>query len=149
MSHKIADEGSSQDLWARFRFSVVGPLLSSPPENGTLRESLIALSKKQWNHPITGRWVIFTFSTIERWFYQARKENNPITALRTKRREDAGQSRQLSAPLKQVIQVQYRQHPSWSYQLHLDNLAVLFKKSEEPGQQDLGILLPIAPSYVI
>ena len=143
MSNKISDEGTFQDRWARFRFSVVGPLLSSPPENGTLRESLMSLAKKQWNHPITGRWVTFTFSTIERWFYQARKENNPITALRTKRREDAGKSRQLSAPLKQAIQVQYRQHPSWSYQLHLDNLAVLFKQSQEPGQQSLGAL----PSY--
>lgn len=143
MSNKISDEGTSLDRWARFRFSVVGPLLSSPPVNGTLRESLIALSKKQWNHPITGRWVSFTFSTIERWFYQARKENNPITALRTKRREDAGKSRQLSTPLKQAIQIQYRQHPSWSYQLHLDNLAVLFKQLQAPGQQGLGAL----PSY--
>ena len=49
MSNKISDGGTFQDRWARFRFSVVGPLLSSPPENGTLRESLIALSKKQWN----------------------------------------------------------------------------------------------------
>ena len=65
MSNKISDEGTSQDLWARFRFSVVGPLLSAPPENGTLRESLIALSKKQWKHPITGKPVTFSFSTIE------------------------------------------------------------------------------------
>ena len=130
MSNKISDEGTLQNRWARFRFSVVGPLLSSPPKNGTLRESLIALSKKQWNHPITGRWATFTFSTIERWLDQARKENNPITALRTKRREDAGNAVQLSTPLKQALTVQYRQHPSWSYQLHLDNLAVIFKQSQ-------------------
>jgi putative transposase len=143
MSNKISDEGTSLDRWARFRFTVVGPLLSSPPEKGTLRQSLIALSKKQWNHPITGKPVTFSFSTIEDWFYQARKQNNPITALRTKRREDAGKSRQLSSPLKQAIQVQYRQHPGWSYQLHLDNLAVMVKQSQEPGQQYLGTI----PSY--
>lgn len=143
MSNKVADEGTSLERWARFRFSVVGPLLSSPPEHGALGESLIALSKKQWKHPITGKPVTFSFSTIENWFYQARKENNPIVALRTKRREDAGKSRQLSVPLKQALTVQYRQHPSWSYQLHLDNLGSLFKQSQEPGQQDFGTL----PSY--
>ena len=138
MNQKIPDEGTCQDRWARFRFSVVGPLFSAPPKSGELRESLISLSKKQWNHPITGKPVTFSFSTIENWFYQARKQNNPIIALRTKRREDAGQSRQLSAPLKLAIQQQYRQHPGWSYQLHVDNLAVLLKQS-----QDLGAL----PSY--
>jgi transposase InsO family protein len=96
------------------------------------------LSKKQWKHPITGKPVSFTFSTIERWFYQTRKENDPICALRTKRREDAGKSRLLSTPLKYSIHQQYRQHPAWSYQLHLDNLAVLVKQSET-----LGVL----PSY--
>ena len=138
MNQKIPDEGTRQDRWARFRFSVVGPLLSAPPKGGELRDSLISLSKKQWTHPITGKPVTFIFSTIENWFYQARKQNNPIIALRTKRREDAGQSRQISAPLKLAIQQQYRQHPGWSYQLHVDNLAVLLKKS-----QDLGTL----PSY--
>jgi transposase InsO family protein len=138
MNQKIPDEGTRQDRWARFRFSVVGPLFSAPPKSGELREGLIALSKKQWNHPITGKPVTFSFSTIENWFYQARKQNNPIIALRTKRREDAGQSRQLSAPLKLAIQQQYRQHPGWSYQLHVDNLAVLLKQS-----QDLGTI----PSY--
>ena len=138
MNQKRPDEGTCQDRWARFRFSVVGPLFSAPPKSGELRESLISLSKKQWNHPITGKPVTFSFSTIENWFYQARKQNNPIIALRTKRREDAGQSRQLSAPLKLAIQQQYRQHPGWSYQLHVDNLAVLLKQS-----QDLGAL----PSY--
>ena len=80
MNQKIPDEGTCQDRWARFRFSVVGPLFSAPPKSGELRESLISLSKKQWNHPITGKPVTFSFSTIENWFYQARKQNNPIIA---------------------------------------------------------------------
>lgn len=144
MSKKLSDEGSSQDLWARFRFSVVGPLLSSPPAKGTLRDSLMALAKKQWKHPITGKPVTFSFSTIEDWFYQARKKKNPIVALRPKRREDADKSRKLSSPLTQALRVQYHQHPSWSYQLHLDNLAVIFNQLQESGQQqNLGTL----PSY--
>lgn len=133
MSNKTPHVGSKQDRWARFRFSVVGPLLSAPPESGELQEALMALSKKQWRHPVSGEAVYFAFSTIERWLYLARNQNNPVTALRTKRREDAGQSRQLSAALKQTIQQQYRQHPSWSYQLHVDNLAVLVGQSPELG----------------
>ena len=107
MSQKTHDGETPQDRWARFRFSVVGPLLSAPPKGGELEESLMALSKKQWKHPITDEMVTFGFSTIERWLYQARKQDNPITALRPKRREDAGQSRQLSVALKQAIQTQY------------------------------------------
>lgn len=134
MSHKTHDGETPQDRWARFRFSVVGPLLSAPPEGGKLEESLIVLSKKQWKHPLTGEVVTFGFSTIERWLYQARKQDNPITALRPKRREDAGQSRQLSVALKQAIQTQYRQHPGWSYQLHVDNLAILVTQSGALGK---------------
>ena len=130
MSNKIPDEGTPSDRWARFRFCVVGPLLSSPPKRGELNGALIDLSKKQWKHPITGAMVSFSFSAIERWLYEARQQNNPICALRTKRREDAGQSRQLSAELKQAIRQQYSQHPGWSYQLHVDNLAILIKQLE-------------------
>lgn len=139
MTRKINDGELPQDRWARFRFSVVGPLLSAPPGEGELRESLGALSKKQWKHPITGAVVSFAFSTIERWLYQARKQNNPVTALRPKRREDAGKSRQLSIALKQTLTQQYRQHPGWSYQLHVDNLAVLVAQQS----QVLGTM----PSY--
>ena len=31
----------------------------------------------------------------------------------------------MSLPLREALTAQYRQHPSWSYQLHADNLAVL------------------------
>ncbi len=35
--------------WARFRFSVVGSLLSSPPAHGELKAALEALAGKTWN----------------------------------------------------------------------------------------------------
>lgn len=130
MSNKIPDEGTPSDRWARFRFTVVGPLLSSPPQQGDLNKALSDLSKKQWKHPLTGGPVSFSFSAIERWYYEARTQNNPLCALRTKRREDAGQSKLLTCALKQIIHQQYQEHPSWSYQLHVDNLAVLIKQSE-------------------
>jgi len=107
-----------QARWARFRFSIIGPLLSAPPKPGELQSALEALSKKQWRHPITGEGVNFGVSTLERWFYRARRHVDPIGILRTKRRTDAAHSRTLSVELKKIIQQQYREHPGWSYQLH-------------------------------
>jgi hypothetical protein len=59
----------SHEQWARFRFSVIGPLLAAPPERGELQEQLKNLAAKKWQHPITGQRVQFGLSTIERWFY--------------------------------------------------------------------------------
>ena len=43
---------STAALWARFRFSVVGPLLSAPPEKGQLKAALQSLAAKVWIHPV-------------------------------------------------------------------------------------------------
>jgi len=71
----------SHELWARFRFSVIGPLLAAPPERGELQEQLQSLAAKKWHHPITGQRVQFGLSTIERWFYTARNEKKDIAWL--------------------------------------------------------------------
>ena len=134
MSNKQPDAATCQERWARFRFSVIGPLLSAPPDPGQLKAELTVLTQKQWRHPITGLPVNFGFSTIERWLYQARPKNDPVGALRTKRRLDAGTTNTLSASLKVLIHHQHRSHPSWSYQLHFDNLKTIEKKMPEPGE---------------
>jgi len=132
------DIGSRQERWARLRFAVVGPLLSSPPEKGQLQPTLKKLAQQQWLHPITVLPVYFGLSTIERWYYQAKDELDPITALRPKRREDAGQHRMLSLLVKQALKAQYQAHKSWSYQLHVDNIKALSQQ-----QPELGLI----PSY--
>lgn len=134
MSNKQPDAGTRQERWARFRFSIIGPLLAAPPDNGELQAALEMLTQKQWRHPITGLPIHFGVSTIERWLYQSRHENDPVSALRTKRRMDAGLSNTLSAQLKVIIQNQHREHPSWSYQLHVDNLHVVVKKTPDLGE---------------
>jgi hypothetical protein len=74
-------------LWARFRFSVVGVLLSSPPARGELQASLRALAAKTWTHPITGADVRFSAVTIERWYYTARRaQDDPVGVLRARKR---------------------------------------------------------------
>lgn len=137
-----SDNDSSTDTrqarWARFRFSIIGHLLSAPPKKGELKSHLEELSKKQWNHPITGQLISLSFSTLEHWFYRAKKTHDPVSSLRTKLRTDSRSSRKLSENLKKVIQDQHIAYPRWSYQLHIDNLAIRVK--DTPG---LGPL----PSY--
>src|SRR5262245_31133401 len=129
----------SHEQWARFRFSVVGPLLAAPPQRGQLQEQLKGLAAQKWRHPINGQWVQFGLSTIEGWYYTARNEKqDPMQALRRKIRSDQGQHPALKPPVRELLLTQYRQHPSWSYQLHFDNLAVVIEKQPTLGP---------APSY--
>ena len=84
----------TSDFWARFRFSVVGSLLSSPPARGELKAAIDALAEKTWTHPASGRDVRFATATIERWFHRARHEKqDPLGVLRRKIRKDRGQVR--------------------------------------------------------
>lgn len=138
MSKNKQNAETNHARWARFRFSIIGPLLSAPPDSGHLKNELIALSKKQWRNPITGVPISFSVSTLERWFYAAKHSNDPIQTLRIKRRSDAALSRTLSNELKLAARNQYREHPGWSYQLHRDNLAVIAKQLSPPVH---------APSY--
>ena len=55
--------------WARFRFSVVGPLFSSPPARGELKTAIRALAEMTWRHPVSECNVQFAAATIERWYY--------------------------------------------------------------------------------
>ena len=126
------DGGARREKWARLRFAVVGPLLASPPPSGQLRAELERLSQREWAHPSGKGPVRFAASTIERWYYRARAEwQDPVKALRRKLRTDVGRERAMSTALIAALREQYRAHPSWSAQLHYDNLQTLVK--ENPG----------------
>jgi len=114
----------SHERWAHLRFGVVGGLLASPPAAGELRAELSRLSEKPWRHPTTGEPVRFGLSTIERWYYAARAGSNPVGVLRRKLRRDSGRFLAIKDELGQALRRQYKEHPSWSCKLHLDNLAV-------------------------
>jgi hypothetical protein len=58
--------------------------------------------------------------------------------LRRKLREDSGRFLAITEKLAQALRRQYTEHPSWSYKLHLDNLAVQIERDP-----DLGV----PPSY--
>ena len=110
---------ADRDRWARLRFAIIGPLLAAPPAKGELQDALRALSRRTWEHPTTGSPIQFGKSTLERWFYAARRASqDPVAVLKTKVRSDAGRHRMLSPRLIEAIHAQYRDHPSWSVQLH-------------------------------
>ncbi len=124
------------ERWAHLRFSIVGPLLAAPPEPGRLRAALTELAGKQWRHPTSGEPTEFALSTIERWYYGAKRERrDPVRALRRRMRSDAGRSRAMPSALHEALLAQYRDHPSWSYQLHHDNLTALVAVEPERGPQ--------------
>jgi len=123
------------DLWARFRFSVVGSLLSSPPARGEVKKAIRSLAAKAWTHPVSGREVRFAAGTIERWYYKARRErDDPVGVLQRAVRKDCGKV-SLAPALAEHLFRQYRDHPHWTYRLHYDNLAARVK-----GDPSLGVL---------
>jgi putative transposase len=120
-------------LWGRFRFSVIGALLSSPPPRGELKAAIRALAAKTWTHPVTGRDVHFAAVTIERWYYTARRaQDDPVGVLRRAVRKDCGQV-SLPAAVAEWLRRQYQEHPHWTYQLHYDNLAAQLKAEPTLG----------------
>jgi len=126
-----------RDRWARLRFAIVGPLLAAPPEPGELRELITVLATKRWRHPVTGDDVQFGRSTIERWFYKARKAaHDPVDTLRNRQRP-SGAGALLSPAAVQSIRAQYRQHPGWTCQLHYDNLKVILGEVGVPSYTTL------------
>jgi transposase InsO family protein len=119
--------------WARFRFAVIGTLLSAPPPRGALKAAIRDLAAKTWTHPLTGRDVQFSAVTIERWYYTARRAtDDPVGVLRRAVRKDCG-TVSLPAALAERLVSQYHEHPHWSYQLHYDNLAALLKAEPALG----------------
>ena len=118
---KQHDRGD-RDRWARLRFAIVGPLLAAPPEPGQLHAALLALSASHWQHPDTAQSVRFGLSTIRRWYYAARKVDDPVAVLKRRQRSDRGIRRVLPESLTAAIAAQYQAHPGWSFQLHYDNL---------------------------
>lgn len=127
-------EQPTHDRWARFRFAVVGPLLAAPPQRGDLKQEIKELADQTWEHPITGEPAKLTEPTIERWYYMAKNAgDDPVARLRRQIRKDSGEQRSLCAVVRELLVDQYREHPTWSYQLHADNLAARIEKKSELG----------------
>jgi transposase InsO family protein len=129
-----SDPGTRHEAWARFRFAVIGRLLSSPPKRGELKQALGELAARLWRHPLHGAEVRFGFSTIETWYYRARAASrDPVGALRRALRKDRGRRTALGEDLKTELLKQYASYKEWSYQLHFDNLKALVEEKPSLG----------------
>ncbi len=132
------DTGATRVRWARLRFSIIGPLLSAPPEMGELWPQIEELAKKSWRHPTTAERVRFSAKTIERWLYTARDQQDPIKALERKVPRHAGTFPSINDVVAAEIRGLRRDHPRWTFQLVHDNLVAI--------ADDKPTLLPL-PGY--
>jgi len=85
-----------RDCWARLRFSIIGPLMAAPPAPGELNSALQLLAAKTWRHPTSGLDIAFGLSTVERWYYAARRASDPVAALKNRLRGDVSRFPSLS-----------------------------------------------------
>ena len=93
-------------------------------------DALRQLAAKTWRHPVSGLDIAFGISTLERWYYAARRGNDPVAALKNALRSNVGRFPSLSPQVIDTLTVQYRQHPGWTVQLHFDNLLAALKGSD-------------------
>ncbi len=127
------EEAPARLRWARLRFSIIGPLLASPPLPGELSQRIKALAETTWQHPTTREVLRYSAKTIERMYYAARGEADPFRALERKVPKHAGTHKAVSEALEKAIEKQYGEHRGWTYQLHYDNLVVLAKEDLSLG----------------
>jgi putative transposase len=119
-----------RDRWARLRFAIIGPLLAAPPAQGELFTALTALAGKTYRHPSTGLEIRFGCSTLERWYYAAKRAEDPVRALRDQVRRDIGRFPSLSSAAVAALRAQYTAHPGWTAQLHHDNLRITLSAAD-------------------
>jgi len=114
---------------ARFRASVIGPLMCRDLGRRELAASLRALSHQRYRLPDADTTRTFAVSTLERWYYAYRKGG--FEALRPRPRSDRGYAKELSARTRELLLDIRREHPSASVPLILRTL-------ETEGRLDKG-----------
>ena len=112
---------SQRDRWARLRFVIIGPLLAAPPPAGELHSALALLAAQTWRHPATGLDTTFGLSSLERWYYAARKAADPVATLKNRLRGRVRHFPSLSQTVIDTLTQQDREHAGWTAQLHFDN----------------------------
>lgn len=125
MSNKSHPTLTRSEQMAQFRLSIIGSLLASPPEKGDLQNQLSKLAEKNYLHPISGKALDYSTSTLERWYYKAKNEDDSIlNTLCPQTRNDKGKFKVMDQAVCDALARQYAAHDSWSIQLHYDNLLV-------------------------
>ena len=126
------DDPLKRDRWARLRFGIIGSLLAAPPAPGDLQAALNELAARTWRHPLTGLEVRFGASTIQRWYYAARDNTNPMEVLRNQVRRDIGSFPSICPQAAEALRALYGEHSSWTATLLHDNLRVVLAGADRP-----------------
>src|SRR5260370_41675773 len=119
------DSTPARVRWARLRLSIIAPLLAAPAQPGELGVRRREVAQTTYRHPTTEAPLRFSVSTLERRYSNCRDEADPVAALARRVPRDAGTHPAISTGLARAIATLYQQHPSWSAQLHYDNLITL------------------------
>jgi transposase InsO family protein len=130
MMMNIVNNLTPNEKRAKFRFSVIGGLLSRNLSNGDLTKELQEIAKKSWRDPISGEEKKSSIRTYERWYYRAKKAINPIEALQPKVRSDCGKMKAINDEIASEISTQYEANREWSVELHHDNLEAKLKEAQ-------------------
>lgn len=131
----MRDDGPKSVRWrvARLRFQIMGALLAAPAAHGELAARITALAATAWLDPTTGQTKRFSVKTIERWYYRAKDEADPLAALARQVPSHAGTHPAMPPRLAAALEAQYRAHPRWTMQLHHDNLLALIREDAALG----------------
>lgn len=129
----LDDDAPMRVRWARLRLQIIGTLLASPPADGDLAPRIAELAARTWKHATTGEPIQYSAKTIERWYYAARGQQDPFSALARKVPKHAGTHPAVGESLADAIRAQHRDHPRWSYQLHYDNVVALAREDARLG----------------
>jgi len=105
-----------------FRYVVLEPLLTSPPEPGELAERLREISSKIYIQKWDQRPIKISVRTLERWYAACKNAQLPTEVLQPKLRSDRRQTRVVLEAHKNWLAEYNRKYPSWSVQLLYDNM---------------------------
>jgi transposase InsO family protein len=119
--------------WARLRFAIISQLLQSPPPSGELGAAIQELAARSWRHPTTDNVLHFSAKSIERWYYLAKDDPNPIAVLERKVPSHAGTHPSVTLEVEATLRGLRHDHPTWTQQLVFDNLVALRRKRAELG----------------
>ena len=121
-------------LWAQFRLFAVSWLFTRILSRGELGAAFETLAKRTWIHPTTGVEKKFGASTFERWYYASKDADDPIQALTRKVPKHTGTHPSMPDALLKALLEQYKNHSTWSYWLHFQNLEALAREKPELGK---------------
>ena len=79
--------------------------------------------------PGIGLDIRFGTSTIQRWYYAARRASDPVRALRNHVRSDIGRFPSFRPEAAEALRALYAAHPGWNAQLLHDNLRVTLARA--------------------